>query len=81
MEYMTKVECWSISIDRSCHIGPSWTSNCFDLNYPENAMPDIYQKDGQSNLFLDSLKEVNRVPIEICKKQVRLRVFLILNGM
>ena len=69
------------SIDRSCHIGPSWTSNCFDLNYPENAMPDIYQKNGQSNLFLDSLKEVNRVPIEICKKQVRLRVFLILNGM
>uniref|UniRef100_A0A3Q7EVS8 Uncharacterized protein n=1 Tax=Solanum lycopersicum TaxID=4081 RepID=A0A3Q7EVS8_SOLLC len=56
------------SIDRSCHIGPSWTSNCFDLNYPENPMPDIYQKYGQSNLFLDSLKEVNRVPIEISKK-------------
>uniref|UniRef100_A0A3Q7IU09 Uncharacterized protein n=1 Tax=Solanum lycopersicum TaxID=4081 RepID=A0A3Q7IU09_SOLLC len=62
-------------------IGPSWTSNCFDLNFPENAMPHIYKKDGQSNLFLDSLKEVNRVPIEICKKQARLRVFLILNGM
>jgi len=31
---MTKVECWSISIDRSCHIGPSRTSNCLDLNYP-----------------------------------------------
>lgn len=65
MEYMTKVECWSISIDRSCRIGPSWTSNCFDLNYPENALY-IYQKDGQSNLFLDSIeaqrKEVNRVP-------------------
>ncbi|KAK8959553.1 hypothetical protein KSP40_PGU004050 [Platanthera guangdongensis] len=28
------VECWSISIDRSCHIGPSQTSNCFDWNYP-----------------------------------------------
>ena len=83
MEYMTKVECWSISIDRSCHIGPGQTSNCFDLNYPEDALYILilYQKDGQSNLFLDSLKEVNRVPIEICKKQVRLRLFLILNGM
>ena len=40
MEYMTKVECWSISIDRSCHshIGPGQTSNCFDLNYPEDAL-------------------------------------------
>ena len=38
MEYMIKVECWSISIDRSCHLGPNWTSNCFDLNYPENAL-------------------------------------------
>lgn len=38
MEYMTKVEYWSISIDRSCHIGPSRTSNCFDLNYPEDAL-------------------------------------------
>lgn len=37
------------------HIGPSWTSNCFDLNYPENALC-IYQKDGQSNLFLDSIE-------------------------
>lgn len=38
MEYMTKVEFWSISIDRSCHIGPSRTSNCFDLNYPEDTL-------------------------------------------
>ena len=38
MEYMTKVECWSISIDRSCHIGPGQTSNCFDLNYPEDTL-------------------------------------------
>ena len=38
MEYMTKVECWSISIDRSCHIGPGRTSNCFDLNYPEDTL-------------------------------------------
>ena len=56
---MTKVECWSISIDRSCHIGPSRTSNCFDLNYPEDALIFIYilyQKDGQSNLFLDSIE-------------------------
>ena len=55
---MTKVESWSISIDRSCHIGPSWTSNCFDLNDPENALYryPIYQKDGQSNLFLDSIE-------------------------
>jgi hypothetical protein len=53
---MTKVECWSISIDRSCHIGPSRTSNCFDLNYPEDALYILYQKDGQSNLFLDSIE-------------------------
>lgn len=57
---MTKVECWSISIDRSCHIGANWMSNCFDLNYPENALYryryPIYQKDGQSNLFLDSIE-------------------------
>ena len=38
MEYMTKVGCWSIAIDRSCHIGPSRTSNCLDLNYPEDAL-------------------------------------------
>ncbi|CAN1857972.1 hypothetical protein LINPERHAP1_LOCUS42682, partial [Linum perenne] len=38
MEYMIKVECWSISIDQSCHIGPSRTYNCFDLNYPEDAL-------------------------------------------
>jgi hypothetical protein len=60
MEYMTKVECWSISIDRSCHIGANLMSNCFDLNYPENALYryrySIYQKDGQSNLFLDSIE-------------------------
>jgi hypothetical protein len=55
MEYMTKVECWSISIDRSCHIGPSRTSNCFDLNYPEDTLY-IYQKDAQSNLLLDSIE-------------------------
>lgn len=53
---MTKVECWSISIDRSCHIGPSRTSNCFDLNYLEDALYILYQKDGQSNLFLDSIE-------------------------
>ena len=41
MEYMTKAESWSISIDRSCHIGPSRTSNCFDLNYPEDALSYI----------------------------------------
>lgn len=38
---MTKAESWSISIDRSCHIGPSRTSNCFDLNYPEDALSYI----------------------------------------
>jgi len=58
---MTKVECWSISIDRSCHIGLSRTSNCFDLNYPEDALYIIsnsilYQKNGQSNPFLDSIE-------------------------
>ena len=78
MEYMTKVECWSISIDRSCHIGPSRTSNCFDLNYPEDALYILYQKyillyqkDGQSNRFLDSIEaqrgEVNRVPSQITR--------------
>lgn len=35
---MTKMECWSISIDRSCHIGPSRTSNYFDLNYLEDPL-------------------------------------------
>ncbi|BBG97126.1 Exostosin family protein [Prunus dulcis] len=54
----------------SCHIGPSRTSNCFDLNYPEDALYIIYiyiskiylsnillyQKDGQSNRFLDSIE-------------------------
>lgn len=55
---MTRVECWSISSDRSCHIGPNRTSNCFDLNYPEDALYILilYQKDGQSNLFLDSIE-------------------------
>lgn len=48
MEYMTKVECWSISINRSYsyNIGPSQTSNCFDLNYPEHTLEHtlyIYQ--------------------------------------
>ncbi|KAK9180289.1 hypothetical protein WN943_029497 [Citrus x changshan-huyou] len=49
---------WSISSDRSCHIGPNRTSNCFDLNYPEDALYILilYQKDGQSNLFLDSIE-------------------------
>lgn len=58
---MTKAECWSIPIDRSCDIGPSRTSNCFDLNYPEDALY-IYiilllsKKNGQSNPFLDSIE-------------------------
>jgi len=62
MEYMTKVGSWSIAIDRSCHIGLSRTSNCFDFHFSEDAlylyMPYtyIYQKDGQSNLFLDSIE-------------------------
>lgn len=39
-------------------IGPGWTSNCFDFHYPENALCIycIYQKDGQSNLFLDAIE-------------------------
>jgi hypothetical protein len=57
MEYMTKVECWNISIDRSCHIGPSQTSNCFNLNYPEDALSILYKKkNGQLNLFLDAIE-------------------------
>ena len=49
---------WSISSDRSCHIGPNRTSKCFDLNYPEDALYILilYLKDGQSNLFLDSIE-------------------------
>ena len=43
----------SISIDWSCHIGSSQESNCFDLNYPEDA---LYKKDRQANLFLDSIE-------------------------
>ena len=42
-----------ISIDWSCHIGSSRASNCFDLNYPKDA---LYQKDRQSNLFLNSIE-------------------------
>lgn len=38
------------------HIGPGRTSNCFDLNYPEDTLSYIYQKDGQSNLFFDSIE-------------------------
>ena len=54
---MTKAECWSISIDWLCHIGPSRTSNCFDLNYPEDTLYILsYQKNGQSNPFLDSIE-------------------------
>jgi hypothetical protein len=61
---MTKVECWSISIDRSCHIGPSQTSNFLDLNYIIQRIPyiyikkmyNLYQKDVQSNLYLDSIE-------------------------
>lgn len=54
MEYMTKVECESLFIDRSSHIGSSRTSNGFDLNYPGGAL--YYQKDGQPNPFLDSIE-------------------------
>ncbi|KAK7847580.1 protein ycf2 [Quercus suber] len=43
-----------ISIDWSCHIGSSRASNCFDLNYPKDA---LYQKDRQSNLFLNSIED------------------------
>ncbi len=53
---MAKVKCWGISIDRPCHIyRPDRTANCFDLNYPEDTLY-IYQKDIQSNLFLDSIE-------------------------
>ena len=38
VEYLTKAECWNISTDRSCRLGPGRTSNCFDLNYPEDAL-------------------------------------------
>ena len=58
MEYITKVECWSISIDRSYRPGSDIQLLRFELSgeclilyrYP------IYQKDGQSNLFLDSIE-------------------------
>ncbi|KAG5568785.1 hypothetical protein H5410_064189 [Solanum commersonii] len=56
------------SIDRSCHIG-ELDIRLLRFELSGESMPDIYQKDGQSNLFLDSLKEVNTVPIEICKSR------------
>lgn len=59
-----KVEFESFFIDWSCHIGPSRTSNWFDLNYPKDR--DIIYlyyyiifdsiKNGQSNLFLASIE-------------------------
>ena len=61
------------SIDRSCHIGPGQTSNCFDLNYLEDALYILYQKDRQSNLFLDSIEAPKRseygtqIPIDMSK--------------
>lgn len=33
---MVTVSCWSLSMARSWNIGPSQTSNCFELHYPQN---------------------------------------------
>lgn len=57
---MTKVECESLFIDRSSHIGSSRTSNGFDLNYPGGALYIyilyIYYIKKMDNPFLDSIE-------------------------
>jgi len=54
MEYTTKVECWSISIDRSYRPESGIQLLRFELS--GGCLMLIYQKDGQSNLFLDSIE-------------------------
>lgn len=54
MEYITKVECLSISIDRSYRPGSDIQLLRFELFGGYLILIYIYQKDGQSNLFFDS---------------------------
>jgi len=70
MEYMTKVECWSISIDRSCHIGPNRTSNCFDLNYPEDALYIIYINIISKRWTIKPISRFNRSPKRWIRSQI-----------
>lgn len=39
------------SIDRSCYIGLSWTTNNFNLNYSKNALTDIYFKEMDNQIY------------------------------
>ena len=51
------MECWGISIDRSCHIGPTFSIYSIKLlRFELSVGYPIYQKDVQSNLFLDSIE-------------------------
>lgn len=57
MEYMIKVECWSISIDRSYRPESDIQLLRFELSGGCLIFIDyIYQKDGQLNLFFDSIE-------------------------
>jgi hypothetical protein len=60
MEYMIKVECWSISIDRSYRPESDIQLLRFELSGGCLILIDyiiiIYQKDGQSNRFFDSIE-------------------------
>lgn len=62
MEYMIKVECWSISIDRSYRAESDIQLLRFELSGGCLILIDyiiiiiIYQKDGQSNGFFDSIE-------------------------
>ena len=53
---------WSISSDRSCHIGPNRTSNCFDLNYPEDALYIIYINIISKRWTIKPISRFNRSP-------------------
>nr|QVV41431.1 hypothetical protein [Bridelia tomentosa] len=44
---------------RSCHIGPSRTSNCFDLNYPEDA---LYIYIIKKYIYIKPISRFNRSP-------------------
>jgi len=54
MEYMTKVECWSISINRSYR--PESNIKLLRFSLSRGYLIYIYKKKGQSKLFLDSIE-------------------------
>jgi hypothetical protein len=83
MEYITKVECWNLSIDRSYRPGSDIQLLRFELSGGYLILLYIKKMDNQTYFSIQwKPKERNRVPNnERCKKQVRFRLFLILDGM